>query len=182
MVGGMPGHQVMYAPQNYPSYPPAGYPAHMAYMQATGQPPMMMPYPQPGGGVPLPAGAVQANPVAAVSGPTVAASATTPRPPQSKWDMLVRMTDGGDSTKGGGDWNDSASVAGSVFSNPYAGHQVHPGYSSAMSDYAPSEVSGPTRSVTGRSQASRKGGRSAWDTLREMTDQESQYAPSESNV
>ncbi|KAL8612751.1 hypothetical protein ACOMHN_033750 [Nucella lapillus] len=179
--GAVPGQQAMYAPPNYP----AGYlPPHMAYMQATGQPSMMAaPYPQQPAGVLPPAGMFQPHhaggAAVAVTGPTVAPSGSTARPSQSKWDALCRMTDGGESAAKG-DFNDSASVAGSMFSGPYASIHVPPvGYSSAMSDYAASERSGPARSVTGQGHGFRRGGRSAWDTLREMTDQESQYAASE---
>ena len=168
----MLGQPAMYPPQGYPGYQ-MGYPGQMAYMHATGQPPVMSFPPsvpaQPGAGAP--------------NHMSTPAPGIAPKPQVSKWDMLCRMT-GGDAAQGG-DAYETGSVAGSVLSNPYSIQQFPPGYSSAMSDYAGSERSGPTRSMAGRSRSSRAQGRSAWDTLREMTDQEyegSQYAPSVSNV
>ena len=169
--------QPMYAPQGYPGYPP-----QMAYVQATGQPPIMVPIGHPSA-VPMHTGGVAPNLGAAVHNPGAAVPVTASKPSVSKWEMLCRMTDG-DVSKGG-DSYETGSVAGSVFSNPYAAQHFPPAYPSALSDYAGSERSGPRKSAAALSQSSHVPRKSSWDALKKMTDQEhggSQSASSESNV
>ena len=173
--------QPMYPPQGYPGYP-VGYPPQMAYVQGTGQAPVLVPFGHPSA-VQMHGGAVAPNSGVAVPNPVASVPGTAPKPSVSKWEMLCRMTDGEASREGGS--YETGSVTESVFSNPYAAQHFPPAYSSAVSDYAGSERSGPTKSAAATSRSSRPPRKSSWDALRNMTDQEfdaNQDAPSESNV
>lgn len=167
--------QPVYPQQAYPMGYPMAYPPHMGYMQATGQPPVMLPYGQQAGAVPIHHSAVTQNPSA---GAPAAVPTMAPKP-ASKWDMLCKIT--------GGEATDSFET-GSVFSHGTTQYnlpppQHPPTYSSAASDYyAGSEQSGPRA----MSQTSGSGGiprKSSWSALKELADRaESEYAASESNV
>ena len=158
--GGM-GQAVM-PPQGYYPYPPMAVNAmgHPIPVNAMGQP-IMVPY-----GQPMPMGAVVPNPGLNANRPPVAPK-TAPKP--SKWDALVKMTDG---EKAGG--GDSASVV----DNPYGVQHFPPAYASAVNSDFASERSGPRSAVSGAS--SRNPKKSSWAALKEMTDGE--YLGSQSNV
>ncbi|KAL8621817.1 hypothetical protein ACOMHN_016303 [Nucella lapillus] len=118
--GGAQPVMPVYAPQGYPGYM-VGYPPQMPFVQAPGQPPVMLPYgavpgvlvPNPGAVVPGAAfnpGAAALPPGAAVPRPSLSGPPVAPKPSQAKWDMLCRITDSAKEI-------DDASVAGSVFTN-----------------------------------------------------------------